>query len=73
MLNWSTARTIKVPVRAKHRGVNEELYKDVASNEQQKPKAQNGRQHAIQKEPAKKVRSLSGFNNITYTIQNPSL
>lgn len=60
-------------VGAKHPGVNEELHKDVASDEQQEPKAQKGRQHTIQKEPAKKVRSLSGFNNITRTIQNSSL
>lgn len=57
--------TIKVLVRAKHRGVNEELHKDVESDEQQKPQAQNGRQHTIQKEPARKGRGLSGLNNIT--------
>lgn len=59
--------TIEVLVRAKHRGVDEELHKDVESDEQQKPQAQNGRQHTIQKEPARKGRALSGFNNITHT------
>lgn len=68
MLHWSIAVTFVVVVRAKHHGVDEELHKDVASNEEQKAKAQNGRQHAIQKEPAKKVRTLSGFNNITQRI-----
>lgn len=65
--------TIKVLVRAKHRGVDKELHKDVESDEQQKPQAQNGRQHTIQKEPAKKGSGLSGFNNITHTVQYPSL
>lgn len=68
MLHWSIAVTFVVLVRAKHHGVDEELHKDVASNEEQKAKAQNGRQHAIQKEPAKKVRTLSGFNSITHQI-----
>lgn len=58
--------TIEVLVRAKHRGVHEELHKDVESDEQQKPQAQNGRQHTVQKEPARKGRALSAFNNITH-------
>lgn len=65
--------TIEVLVRAKHRGVDEELHKDIESDEQQKPQAQNGRQHTVQKEPVRKGRGLSGFNNITHTNQYPSL
>lgn len=60
-------------VRTKHRGVKEELNKDVESNEQQKPKAQDGRHHAVQKEPAKEVGTLSGSSNTTDTIQETDI
>lgn len=60
-------------VRTKHCGVKEELNKDVESNEQQKAKAQDGRHHTVQKEPAKEVGTLSGFSNITDTIQETDI
>lgn len=68
-----SALTFIVMVRTKHCGVKEELNKDVESNEQQKAKAQDGRHHTVQKEPAKEVGTLSGFSNITDTIQETDI